>query len=312
MKILYQAIFTDEYSNMYELGWYETLEEVTAVVNQNIQVCYREDLELKNLDVKKVQIDRNRVIPQAGTFEPHIDYYVSDLFEGILDEEEACDIFQGARLTVLMHQFRDEEYEMAKTLFCNGGKNEDFEIERFDINTFIELIKKGKNGQILRLLEENKEARFGELLDSIISYTFDNLVNEETKSREPKKINFEAYGIESAKAISSEYLNELMENYDWKNPIERYQIYGSDDIDLIRFTTTQLDAIKAKMKEKEAEKANMEFLGLFINNDPKVQNYICDLYGKDDKLNIYSYRLDKGKKILIMFDSYQLKKENCS
>lgn len=107
MKYLYQVIFEDEYFNLYEVGWYENLDDAIDDINKFIWV-----------DVFKLQKGDLSVYP--STFGYAFDTCIYDVALTRHEEEELMDFQGGEMIRGFIHCFsNDEDFETAKRLFVN-------------------------------------------------------------------------------------------------------------------------------------------------------------------------------------------------
>ena len=111
MKYLYQVMFEDEYFNLYEVGWYENLDDAIEDINKFIWV---DEFKLQKGDLSVYQ----------GTFGLVFDTCLYDIASNRHTEEELMDYQGGEMIRGFVHCFpNDEEYETAKKLFVNRKEN---------------------------------------------------------------------------------------------------------------------------------------------------------------------------------------------
>ena len=107
MNYLYQVMFEDEYFNLYEVGWYEDLDDAVDDINKFIWV---EEFKLQKGDLKVY----------SSTFGFAFDTCLYDIALTRHNEEELMDYQGGEMIRGFVHCFlKDEEFETAKRLFVN-------------------------------------------------------------------------------------------------------------------------------------------------------------------------------------------------
>lgn len=107
MKYLYQVIFEDEYFNLFEVGWYENLDD--AIDDINGFIC-EDEFKLQKGDLSVYQ----------GTFGLVFDTCIYDIALTRHNEDELMDYIGGEMIRGFVHSFdNDEDYETAKRLFLN-------------------------------------------------------------------------------------------------------------------------------------------------------------------------------------------------
>ena len=111
MKYLYQVVFEDEYLNLWEVGWYENLDDAIDDLNGFIWE-----------DVFKLQKGDLSVYP--STFGFAFDTCIYDIALNRHEEEELMDYQGWEMIRGFVRSFdNDEEYETAKRLFVNRKEN---------------------------------------------------------------------------------------------------------------------------------------------------------------------------------------------
>ena len=115
MKKLYQVIFQDEYNNLSEIGWYESLDDSIEDVNDQISIYGKGQYKFKKGDLQET----------AGTFgwvaDVELAYYFNNEDE---DDDKSFDDFQGAMIRVFIHELKDEDFYKIKDIFVKekGGE----------------------------------------------------------------------------------------------------------------------------------------------------------------------------------------------
>ena len=198
MKKIYELIFVDEWNIFNQLGWYENLNDAIDDVNGCLEVYANGKYKLKKGDLKEY----------PGSFGSCIDMDLSGFFadSGEYDEDEVYSEMQCCMIRGFVHQFSDEEYELFKNIFMNKSE---MKVSYLTLDKLLELIRKGKNKEILEYFNNNKEKAVYELSGDLLK-VYSELTENKTY------VDFDIANIKTDHVKDKEFWNEFLSQYEDK------------------------------------------------------------------------------------------------
>lgn len=198
MKKVYEIIFVDEWNNFNQLGWYENLDDAIKDINGCLEIYGNGKYKLEKGDLKEY----------PGSFGSCIDMDLSSFFSDNeeYDEDDVYNEIQSCMIRGFVQEFSDEEYAMYKNIFIDKSNTK---ISVLTLNTLLDLIKNGKNKEILEYFGNNKEKAVYELSGDLLE-----IYSELTKDK--TFIDFDEAKINSSEVKDREFWNNFLNQYEDK------------------------------------------------------------------------------------------------
>jgi len=212
MKKIYEIIFVDEWNNFNQLGWYENLDDAIDDINGCLEVYANGKYKLKKGDLREY----------PGSFGPCIDMDLSSFFADNeeYDEDEVYSDIQSCMIRGFVQPFADEEFDLFKNIFMNKSE---MKVSSLTLDKLLELIKKGKNKEILEYFNENKEKAVYELSGDLLE-VYSELTKDKTF------IDFEDAKINTHDIKDKDFWNNFLNQY------ENKRVLCDDDLSIMNPT----------------------------------------------------------------------------